>query len=383
MARLGRPGMSDEGKNELWERWHAGESISEISRAMGKPPGSVYTILRLNGGVYRPPRRRRDGHLSLEERKEISRGVARGDSLRSIAKTLGRAPSTISRELARNKGRARYRAIDAHDRAWYRARRPKPCALEVNPVLGRFVADRLEEDWSPEQISGFLAVMHPPGSEMRVSHETIYKTIYIQTRGALKRELSSHLRTRRPIRKHKNHSVKGQLRSQIRDLVSIHERPPEIEDRAVPGHWEGDLLLGRGVSQMATVVERASRFTVLVQLDGRDMVTVANALAAKMNLLPAELRRSLTWDRGMELARHSDVTRWTGLEVYFADPRSPWQRGTNENTNGLLRQYFPKGISMAQLTQADLDAVAAKLNTRPRKTLGFRTPATVLDEMLH
>jgi IS30 family transposase len=382
MARLGRPGMSDERKNELWERWHGGESISQISRAMGKPPGSVYTILRLDGGVYRPPRRRREGHLTLDEREEISRGVARGESMRAIARRLGRAPSTISRELARNNGVARYRAIDAHDRAWYRARRPKRCALELNPVLGEFVADRLGEDWSPEQISGFLAVMHPPGSEMRVSHETIYKSIFIQSRGTLSRELSRHLRTRRPIRKHKNHTVKGQLRSQIRDMVSIHERPPEVEDRAEPGHWEGDLLLGRGITQLATVVERTSRFTVLVQLDGRDMVTVAEALAAKMNQLPVELRRSLTWDRGMELASHSDVTKWTGLKVYFADPRSPWQRGTNENTNGLLRQYFPKGTSMAKLTQVDLDIVAARLNSRPRKTLGFRTPATVLKDML-
>jgi IS30 family transposase len=378
MARLGRPGMSDERRSELWERWHGGESISQISRAMGKPPGSVYTILRLDGGVYRPPRHRREGHLTLGEREEISRGLARGESMRAIAGRLGRAPSTISREVTRNKGQARYRAVDAHDRAWYRARRPKPCALELNGVLAGFVTDRLAEDWSPEQISGFLAVMHPPGSEMRLSHETIY----IQSRGTLSRELSRHLRTRRPIRKHKNHTVKGQLRSQIRDAVSIHDRPPDVEDRAVPGHWEGDLLLGRGITQFATVVERASRFTVLVQLDGRDMATVAEALAAKMNELPAELRLSLTWDRGMELASHHDVTTWTGLKVYFADPRSPWQRGTNENTNGLLRQYFPKGTSMATLTQADLDAVAAKLNSRPRKTLDFRTPTTVLEQML-
>lgn len=383
MARLGRPGMSDERKNELWARWHAGESISEISRAMGKPPGSVYTILRLNGGVWRPPRRRRDVHLTLAEREEISRGVAQGESLRAIARRLGRAASTVSREVSRNKGRHRYRAVDAHDRAWYRARRPKACRLERNPVLGRFVAEMLAEDWSPQQISGFLAVMHPPGSEMRVSHETIYRTLFIQSRGVLKRELTRHLRTRRPIRKHKNHSVKGQVRSQIAGAVSIHERPPEVDDRAVPGHWEGDLLLGRGVTQLATVVERTSRFTVLVQLDGRDMVTVSESLAAKMTQLPVELRKSLTWDRGMELARHHDVTEWTGLAVYFADPRSPWQRGTNENTNGLLRQYFPKGTSMAQLTQADLDAVALKLNTRPRKALGYRTPATVLEQVLH
>ena len=375
--------MSDERKNELWERWHAGESISEISRAMGKPPGSVYTILRTMGGVYVPPRKRREGHLRLEEREEISRGLATGESMRKIAARLGRAASTISREIARNRGCARYRAIDAQDRAWYRAKRPKPCRLEENSVLAGFVRDRLVEDWSPQQIAGFLAVMHPDDPEMRVSHETIYKTLFVQARGVLARDLTKHLRSHRPIRKHKRHSVKGQVRSQITGAVSIHDRPPEVEDRAVSGHWEGDLLLGRAVTQMATLVERKSRFTVLVQLDGRDMVTVSERIADKMSELPAELLRSLTWDRGMELARHQDVTTWTGLEVYFADPRSPWQRGTNENTNGLLRQYFPKGTSLATVTQADLDIVATKLNTRPRKALGYRTPATILDQVLH
>jgi IS30 family transposase len=382
MARLGRPGMSDERKNELWERWHAGESISQISRAMGKPAGSVYTILRMRGGVYLAPRRRRDGHLSLEEREEISRGLATGDSMRKIAGRLGRAPSTISREITRNKGAENYRAIDAHDRAWYRGQRPKPCRLDQNVVLADFVRDRLIEDWSPQQIAGFLAVMHPDDPEMRVSHETIYKTLFIQARGVLARDLTRHLRTHRPIRKHKRHSVKGQLRSQITGAVSIHDRPLEVEDRAVPGHWEGDLLLGRAVTQMATLVERKSRFTVLVQLDGRDMVTVSERIAEKMSELPAELLRSLTWDRGMELARHKDVTAWTGLDVYFADPRSPWQRGTNENTNGLLRQYFPKGTSLAKVTQGDLDIIATKLNTRPRKALAYRTPATILEEVL-
>ncbi|HYI60522.1 MAG TPA: IS30 family transposase [Acidimicrobiales bacterium] len=375
--------MSDARKDELWERWHAGESISQISRAMGKPAGSVYTILRTRGGVYALPRRPRDGHLTLQEREEISRRLAAGDSMRKIAVRLGRSPSTISREIARNKGCARYRAIDAQDRAWYRAKRPKPCRLDQNPVLADFVRDRLVEDWSPQQIAGFLAVMHPDDPEMRVSHETIYKTLFIQARGVLARDLTKHLRTHRPIRKHKRHSVKGQIRSQITDAVSIHDRPPEVEDRAVPGHWEGDLLLGRGVTQMATLVERKSRFTVLVQLDGRDMITVSERIAEKMSELPSELRRSLTWDRGMELARHKDVTTWTGLEVYFADPRSPWQRGTNENTNGLLRQYFPKGTSLANVTQADLDIIATKLNTRPRKALDYRTPVTILDQVLH
>lgn len=251
--------------------------------------------------------------------------------------------------------------------------------MDLNPVLACFVADQLAGEWSPQQISGFLGAMHPPGSVMRVSHETIYKTLFIRTRTVLPWQLTRHLRTRWPIRKHKRHSVKGQLRSQIAGAVSIHDRPFVIEERTVPGHWEGDLILGRGVTQIATIVERMSRFTVLVQLDGRDMVTVSDRLSTQMLELPEQLRRTLTWDRGMELASHAEVTARTGLKVFFAGPRSPWQRGTNENTNDLLRQYFPKGTSMVTLTQTDLDRVAARLNNRPRKTLGYRTPATILD----
>lgn len=240
----------------------------------------------------------------------------------------------------------------------------------------------MSEDWSPEQISGHLATAFATDPSMRVSHETIYKTLFVQSRGVLAKELQQHLRTRRPIRRSIHSTTKGLQRSVIKDLVSISERPQEVEDRAVPGHWEGDLLLGRGLTQIATVVERSSRFTVLVQLDGRDMASVASSLSRKMNELPVELRRSLTWDRGMELASHRDVTTWTGLQVFFADPRSPWQRGTNENTNGLLRQYFPKGTSLADITQADLDLVALKLNTRPRKTLGYATPGATLERLL-
>lgn len=224
---------------------------------MGKPAGSVFTILRTKGGVYSPPRRRRASHLTLEEREEIPRGLAQGESIRAIARRLGRAPSTISREIARNKGCSKYRAIDAHDRAWYQAKRPEPCRLNETPVLADFVRDRLIENWSPQQIAGFLAVMHPETPELRVSRETIYKTLFVQSRGVLARELTRHLRRRRPIRKHKRHSVKGQHRSQIAGAVSIHDRPVEVEGRAVPGHWEGDLLLGRGITQMATLVERA------------------------------------------------------------------------------------------------------------------------------
>lgn len=379
---MGRPGMSEAQKRELWERWKAGESISQIGRALAKPPGSVFTVLKSNGGYVPAPRVRRPGTLTLAEREEISRGLARGDSIRQVARQLGRPPSTVSREIARNKGVARYRAADAEDRAWQRARREKPCKLAAIPALRDLVAGMLAEDWSPEQIAGHLARTYPAESGMRVSHETIYKSLFIQARGVLAKELTRHLRSGRPTRRNIHNTVSGQWRSQIKDAVSIRERPAEAEDRAIPGHWEGDLLLGRGLTQVATVVERATRFTVLVQLDGRDMVTVTRALSAKMALLPADLRRTLTWDRGMELAGHKDVAAATGLAVYFADPRSPWQRGTNENTNRLLRQYLPKGVSMAGLNQDDLDQIALKLNTRPRKTLGFQTPADRLDELL-
>jgi len=382
MAKLGRPGMSDELRRTLWQLWAAGKSLSDIGRAVGHPPGSIFTIIRQTGGYVPRPRRRRPGTLTLQEREEVSRGLARGDSLRKIAHTLGRHASTVSREIARNKGRRRYRAVDAEDRAWRRAKRPKQCLLAVDSLLREYVVARLSEDWSPEQIAGALRRYAPAGGGMRVSHETIYKSLFVQTRGVLAKELQQHLRSGRPTRRNIHNTVTGQWRSQISGAVSIRERPAEAEDRAVPGHWEGDLLLGRGLSQIATVVERATRFTVLVQLDGRDMVTVTRGLSRMMTRLPEHLRKSLTWDRGMELADHKSVTANTGLAVYFADPRSPWQRGTNENTNRLLRQYFPKGTSMASLTQQDLDEVAARLNSRPRKTLDYDTPAARLEALL-
>ena len=294
MARMGRPGMSDEHRLAVWQRWARGDSISEIARAVRRPPGSIFTLLRDKGGYVPPIRRRRSEFLSLADREEISRGLAAGESLRSIARRLHRAPSTISREIKRNKGPRKYRAVDADDRARRRARRPKPCLLAQRPELAGLVAGKLEDDLSPEQISGFLAPEFGHDPEMQVSHETIYKTLFIQSRGVLAKELQAHLRTRRPIRRSIHNKTKGLQRSVIKNLVSISERPPEVEDRAVPGHWEGDLLLGRGVSQIATVVERASRFTVLVQLDGRDMVTVADSLARKMNGLPLQLRKTLT-----------------------------------------------------------------------------------------
>jgi IS30 family transposase len=274
-------------------------------------------------------------------------------------------------------------AVDADDRAWRRARRPKTCLLAQRPRLRAFVADKLAEDWSPDQIAGYLAKHHGVGSGMRVSHETIYKSLFIQSRGVLAKDLQKHLRTRRPIRRSVHNTVTGQWRSQIRDAVSISERPVEAADRAIPGHWEGDLLLGRHWTQVATVVERSTRYTVIVQLDSRHMQAVTEGLKRTMTRLPEHLRKSLTWDRGMELADHQAVSVDTGLQVYFADPHSPWQRGTNENTNGLLRQYLPKGKTMSGLTQDDLDKIAAKLNSRPRKSLDYDSPAARLDALLH
>jgi IS30 family transposase len=374
--------MSDACRARLWQLWRAGKGYSEISRAIGYPPGSIFTVIRQTGGYVPAPRTRRRQYLCAAEREEISRCLARGDSLRAIARALGRAPSTISREVARNRGRRKYRAVDAEDRTWRRARRPQRCLLARRQRLRQLVEDKLRADWSPQQIAGYLRREHAGDPELQVSHETIYKSLFVQSRGVLAKELTKHLRSGRPTRRNIHHSVSGQWRSQISDAVSISERPPEVADRAVPGHWEGDLLLGRNLSQIATVVERSTRYTVLVHLAGRDMTSVTAALSTRMAQLPAEVRKSLTWDRGMELAGHKRVTAATGLQVYFADPRSPWQRGTNENTNRLLRQYFPKGTSLATFTQADLDAIADRLNTRPRKTLDYATPADKLATLL-
>ncbi|MEY9877589.1 IS30 family transposase [Streptacidiphilus sp. MAP12-33] len=382
MARMGRPGMSDAQKRELWDRWKAGESISAISRALGRPPGSVFTILKSNGGYVPPVRARRPGFLTDAERELISRGLARGDSMRAIARSLGRAASTVSREISRNKGTEHYRAVDAEDRAWQRARRPKLCLLALNEPLREMVAARLADDWSPEQIAGHLAKAHPDAPGMRISHETIYKSLLMQTRGVLAKSLQQHLRSGRPTRRNIHNTVTGQWRSQIKKATPIHERPAEVRDRLVPGHWEGDLVMGSAVTQIATLVERTTRFTLLVQLDGRDTATVTARVSAAMLTLPVHLRKTLTWDRGMELAAHKDLTAATGLAVYFADPQSPWQRGTNENTNRPLRQYFPKRTTMAGHTQQDLDRIAERLNTRPRKTLDYDTPADKITALL-
>jgi IS30 family transposase len=318
----------------------------------------------------------------MEEREEISRGIAAGDSARRIAARLLRPACTVTRELARNGGRSAYRACEADGWAWDRARRPKRCRLGAHPKLRYLVAGRLAADWSPEQISGWLKQQFPMDPSLRVSHETIYRTLFLQARGALKKELIAHLRTVRRLRRPNGVAHSSGLRGHIVDAVSIRERPPEALDRAVPGHWEGDLLCGGKNTYIATLVERQTRFAMLIKLPGKDSASVVSALSKHVRQLPLELRRSLTWDRGHEMAEHKQFTVATDVQVYFCDPQSPWQRGSNENTNGLLRQYFPKKTPLSGYSQSYLDKIALRLNTRPRKTLGFQTPAQRLDAVL-
>lgn len=373
-----RWGLSMEQKAALWERWKAGESMSDIGRALGKPPGSIFTFLAVQGGIVRAPRRRAARALASAEREQISRGLAAEQSIREIARELQRPPSTISREVARHGGRTHYRAVAADARAWRRAERPKPCRLALQPELCAVVAAKLRLEWSPEQIAGWLKREYPGDARMHVSPETIYRTLYVQARGALKKELLAHLRRRHPLRRSRRYSTAGQPRGQIIDAVSIAARPASIEDRAVPGHWEGDLLAGGKNTHIATLVERQSRFVQLIKVPSKDTATVVGALTRHVRRLPEGLMASLTWDRGLEMAQHKRFTVATDVAVYFCDPQSPWQRGTNENTNGLLRQYFPKGTDLSSFTQAELNAIALRLNTRPRKTLGFITPAEKL-----
>jgi IS30 family transposase len=335
--------------------------------------------------LRRPPpaeRRRSPLRLSLAEREEISRGLAGGESFRAIAARLGRAPSAVSREVAVNGGRHRYRACRAETNALARGRRPKASKLATCKRLRAVVKAKLEKRWSPQQIAGWLPTAFPGDTEMRVSHETIYLTLYIQTRGALRKELTRYLRRRHTARRPRGHSIaNGQ--GQLRGTLHISQRPAEVEDRAVPGHWEGDLLYGKRMTAIATLVERHSRFVMLVELpNGHSADVVADALARHITALPQQLRRSLTWDQGKEMAAHARFSVATGVPVYFCDPRSPWQRGSNENTNGLLRQYFPKRSDLTPFSQHDLDAVAAELNGRPRQTLGWLTPSEALDRAL-
>jgi IS30 family transposase len=359
----------------MWDRWQKGDSMNEIARLFDRYHSSVQRILSENGGVRPLPRKRSRLSLTLSEREEISRGIVAGCSLRSIAEQLGRSPSTVSREINRNAGHRYYRANRADQAAWDRAHRPKRCRLAENHALARIVAKKLQQLWSPEQIAGWLKRTYPDDEHYQVSHETIYRSLFIQARGALKKELLGYLRRQRTLRRSRHTTLKDKGLGKITDTVSIRERPASVEDRAIPGHWEGDLIMGPHNSQIATLVERHTRYVMLAKVNGRDTETVINALIKQAHQLPKELYKSLTWDRGSEMADHLRFTLATDIQVYFCDPQSPWQRGSNENTNGLLRQYFPKGTDLSVHSQTKLNAVARQLNERPRKTLDFETPA--------
>ena len=366
---------TDAQKALMWDRWQKGESLNAIARLFGRHHPSIRGVLAQSGGIRPAPRRRFRLALTLAEREDISRSVVAGHTIRSMAVSLGRAPSTISREIRRNGGRQGYRASEADQAAWDRARRPKSCRLVQNRALARIVAEKLQLEWSPEQIAGWLKRRYPDDEKHRVSHETIYRSLFIQARGALKKELFQHLRRTRAMRRSRHHTQKTDDHGRITDTVSIRERPASVEDRAVPGHWEGDLLFGSNKSQIATLVERRTRYVMLAKADGKDTETVINALIRHAQKLPRELYQSLTWDRGKEMADHKRFTLATDIKVYFCDPQNPWQRGSNENTNGLLRQYFPKGTDLSAYSQVQLNAVARRLNERPRKTLNYETPA--------
>jgi len=360
---------------EIWDRWQRGESMSPIGRRFDRGSSSVFSVISPTGGIRPADRKRGRLALSLAEREEISRGLSVSEPLRAIAPRLGRAPSTISREVRRNGGLARYRATASDQAAWDRALRPKSCKLACSSPLAWAVSAKLRRKWSPEQIAGWLRRSFPEEPHRQVSHETIYRSLYIQARGVLKKELLEHLRARRTIRRSRHANLKRNGLGQIKDAVSISERPASVEDRAIPGHWEGDLIGGTKNSYIATLVERHSRYVMLVKVANKDTRSVVSALIRQTQRLPRELYKSLTWDRGKELADHSRLTLATDVEVYFCDPQSPWQRGSNENTNRLLRQYFPRGTDLSLYSQAQLSAVARQLNERPRKTLEYQTPA--------
>jgi IS30 family transposase len=380
MKRRTRTHYTDAQKALMWERWKEGWTLHQIAQLFNRAHTSVQKILSRAGGIRPPLRRRCPSSLTLAEREEISRGLAEGRSVRSVALQLGRAPSTVSREIKRNGGSSDYRATEADDAAWDRALRPKVCKLVEDRDLARVVTDKLRLLWSPEQIAGWLKHTYPSDETWHVSHETIYRSLFIQTRGALKKELLQHLRRTRGMRRSRHYTQKTDSHGQILGTVSISERPASAEDRAVPGHWEGDLLFGSNNSQIATLVERQTRYLMLVKVGAKDTETVVTALIKNARKLPQELYKSLTWDRGKEMADHQRFTLATDIQVYFCDPKSPWQRGSNENTNGLLRQYLPKGIDISSYSQARLNAMARQLNQRPRKTLGYQTPAAMFSQ---
>jgi len=366
--------FSDQHKAVMWERWRQGDSLQEIARFLVRGPSAVFKQLSRTGGIQPAARLRSSRALSLDEREAISRGLAAGKSLRAIAAELGRAPSTISREVTRNGGVIRYRAAKADQATWKRALRPKACKIALQPRLAKTIAYKLNQQWSPQQIAGWLRRRYPNDERYHVSHETIYRTLYIQTRGALKKELLSCLRSQRAMRRART-SKPSKRPGNIIDAISISERPPTVDDRAIPGHWEGDLIVGSNNSYIATLVERHSRFVMLAKVKDKTTDVVINALIKQAKKLPLELYKSLTLDRGSEFADHKRFTVATNIKVYFCDPQSPWQRGSNENTNRLLRQYFPKGTDLLVHSQTDLNKVARQLNDRPRKTLEYETPA--------
>jgi IS30 family transposase len=372
--------FTEKQKAEIWDRWQRGESMRSIGRLFDRGSSSIYPLLARTGGIRPPERRRSRLALTLAEREEVSRSLGAGFSLRSIARQLRRAPSTISREVQRNGGQLVYRATSADEAAWGRARRPKPCKLANQPALCQTIAEKLVRKWSPQQIAGWLKREHPDDEGARVSHETIYRSLFIQARGVLKKELLVHLRSTRAIRRSRHASLKRDGLGQIKDAISIRERPATVEDRAIPGHWEGDLIAGSKNSFIATLVERRTRYVMLAKVSGKETQTVVAALAAQVQHLPRELRLSLTWDRGKELADHKSLTLATALDIYFCDPHSPWQSGSNENTNRLLRQYFPKGTDLSVHSQEQLDIVARELNERPRMTLNYCSPAEKFEE---
>jgi IS30 family transposase len=380
MKQRPRINYSSEQRNRMWDRWQKGDSMHVIARLFDRGHSSVQRILSDAGGVRPRQRSRSRLALTLSEREEISRGIVAGHSIRSVAEGLGRAPSTVSREIKRNGGRRDYRASKAEQAAWDRAHRRKICKLVKNRALAHIVAKKLTQRWSPEQIAGWLKKTYPEDENYQVSHEIIYRSLYVQARGALKKELIKHLRSKRTMRHSRHGNSSGEGQGQIKDMISISERPASVEDRAVPGHWEGDLIVGSNDSYMATLVERHTRYVMLAKVDGKDTKTVVNALIKQSKTLPRELYRSLTWDRGKELSDHKRFSLATDIDVYFCDPQSPWQRGSNENTNGLLRQYFPKGTDLSVHSQRHLNNVACELNDRPRKTLGFCSPAEKFNE---
>jgi len=367
-------------REEIWQHYRAGRSLRRIAQLLSRNASSVAALVKARGGVVPAVSRRSARALTLQDREQISRGLAAGESLRQIARGLGRPASTVSREVERNGGRERYRAVVADETTWQRAKRPKTCRLARSRRLRVLVASKLQRQWSPQQIAQWLKLEYAHAPELQVSHETIYRTLFIQARGALKKELTAHLRSQRLIRRAQRAAGVSQGRGQIKEAISIRERPAEVEDRAIPGHWEGDLICGANNSQVATLVERHSRFVMLVKLNGKASPDVVRALARRMKRLPTTLKGSLTWDRGSELAAHAKFTVATDMAVYFCDPRSPWQRGSNENTNGLLRQYLPRNVDLSTFSQAQLDAIALRLNQRPRQTLKYRTPAFKLDQ---